>query len=322
MNETGKTVLMVSADSLFRKGSEADIRTSFMKKGLVEGIILLPGKNGMTIDAQAMLVLNAKKPASEEGVIFCIDATKPQKNSLHPPCSFSWVPPLWSSRREEQGISRMVPLEDILKQGGVISIPSLIQQESPQKSILYDGWRWEPLTLDNHRITMGRAVPLVPNGLSPVLTPDYINERGYFSLHKLDRTDIPAGDGLYIPPGSVIFSIQGDRDDPTTQTWYIDKVSLTGGDVHNLIGGEGIWWIELTDPSILSEYLGLLLHLAQSRVRFTVPKESLTRTGLTLSIPVPPIPVQIHIVKTLWKDTAIRTFLELLIQMPRVQASL
>jgi hypothetical protein len=340
LNDSGRAVIQIPAQTLIRKGAEGEIRTLFIRKGPIEGVILLSGESGPVVDAQVLLILNRNKPASRADQILCIDATRLKSNTSEPSnhidrlqspdesdFSYSRVCSCYQAWKEEPGFSRIVPVSEILDNDGVISIPYLVHGRKPEDRGNDDEWRWKLLSAENHQVFAGTACQTVPDGIYPVLTPQDIDETGHFSVQNMHKVSRIPSSGRVIPCGSVIFSIQeipaqkhGKKSIPPE--WYIDKVTLTGGHMKNLIGGEGVLWIELSDYTILSEYLGLILHLIQHRVRFTGTRDTIIRTGLHIQIPVPPVCQQIQIVKTIWKNEDIRAFFEQMIMIREHQSGI
>ena len=323
MSDNGRAVLLIPSESLVRRGADAEIRLAFMKKAPVEGVILLPGETGIPSDTQALLILN-KNRKELNNTIFCMDATKKpvqiQSSSEKDGSTCSWILSEWKKQEETPGISRLIPLSDIIENGGDINIPFLIHGVAAIDNPDNNRWRWVTLTPNNHRVMQGFSFPPDHEGTMPVLTPGDIDERGYFALQNLYKSLTPPDGRHVIPPGSVIFSVsindsKSGKNPDIISEWSIDNVTLIGMHVRTLLAGEGIFWIEITDPSLLSEYLGLLLHLMQQRVWFRGTPENFVRTGLEIRIPVPPVDVQAQLVKAIWKDETLRIFLEQMIRI-------
>ena len=138
LNSRGKGAIILPHGVLFRGNKEADIRRNLVRRGLIKGIIGLPANLFYGTGIPACIVVVDKENAHTRRGVFMIDASKGfikdgNKNRLREQ-DIHKIVTAFNERKEIQGYSRMVSLEEITDPVNDynLNIPRYIDSSEPE----------------------------------------------------------------------------------------------------------------------------------------------------------------------------------------------
>jgi type I restriction enzyme M protein len=136
LNSKGKGAIILPHGVLFRGNSEAVIRKNIINKGLIKGIIGLPANLFYGTGIPACIILIDKENAHTRKGIFIVDASKGfikdgNKNRLRDQ-DIHKIVDVFNKQIETPKYSRMVPLEEIVKNDYNLNIPRYIDTQEPE----------------------------------------------------------------------------------------------------------------------------------------------------------------------------------------------
>jgi len=145
LKSTGKAAVILPHGVLFRGGKEADIRKNLIKRGLIKGIIGLPGNLFYGTGIPACIVVIDKEHAHARTGIFMIDASKGfmkdgNKNRLRSQ-DIHKIVDVFNKQIELPRYSRMVPVAEIASPANDynLNIPRYIDSSEPEDLHDLDG---------------------------------------------------------------------------------------------------------------------------------------------------------------------------------------
>lgn len=132
LKDTGKAAIIVSSSSLYRMGSEREIRQRLIKSNAIDAIVSLPSNlfHGTSI-APNILILDNNKTSKD--IVF-IDASENFKRQGHTNTldenHESLILSLYNERKNSKGLCAVIRGEQVLeKEDGVLSVSSYIKKE-------------------------------------------------------------------------------------------------------------------------------------------------------------------------------------------------
>lgn len=136
LKSTGKGACILPHGVLFRGNAEGDIRRNLVRKGYIKGIIGLPPNLFYGTGIPACIVVVDKQDAAARKGIFMIDASAGfmkdgPKNRLRA-MDIHKIVDAFAKRREVPKYARMVPVEEIERNGFNLNIPRYIDSQTPE----------------------------------------------------------------------------------------------------------------------------------------------------------------------------------------------
>jgi type I restriction enzyme M protein len=136
LNSKGKGAVILPHGVLFRGNSEAVIRKNIIKKGLIKGIIGLPANLFYGTGIPACIILIDKENAHTRKGIFMVDASKGfikdgNKNRLRDQ-DIHKIVDIFNKQIETSKYSKMVSMEEIIKNDYNLNIPRYIDTQEPE----------------------------------------------------------------------------------------------------------------------------------------------------------------------------------------------
>ncbi|WP_223284584.1 type I restriction-modification system subunit M [Hymenobacter qilianensis] len=133
LNGTGRGAVVLPHGVLFRGNAEADIRRNLVQRGYLKGIIGLPPNLFYGTGIPACLLVLDKAGAADRQGIFMMDASKGflkdgPKNRLREQ-DIHRIVDMFGELREEPGYARMVPYEEIERNGYNLNIPRYVEAQ-------------------------------------------------------------------------------------------------------------------------------------------------------------------------------------------------
>lgn len=138
--DTGRVAVVMPNGALFRAGQEGKIRQSIIEADLLEGVIAL-GPNlfyGAGIPA-TILIFRAQKPKELKRHVYLVDATEilttgRAQNYLTDEQADE-IFQLYQDKEEREGLTRLVPAEEIEKNGFNLSIARYVQKPIEEEKV-------------------------------------------------------------------------------------------------------------------------------------------------------------------------------------------
>jgi type I restriction enzyme M protein len=153
----GRMAVILSNGALSRSGDEANIRKELCEKNLVETVIALPERLFQNTNVAASILIIRKK-SDYSGRVFFIDARYlaiSGKGSNHLPSSaVEEVVKIYSEKRQETGISRLVPQDELASTNYSLYVPRYIQSSTDISSRTLDEIVHEISELENELINI------------------------------------------------------------------------------------------------------------------------------------------------------------------------
>jgi type I restriction enzyme M protein len=136
LNSKGKGAIILPHGVLFRGNSESVIRKNIINKGLIKGIIGLPANLFYGTGIPACIILIDKENAHTRKGIFVVDASKGfikdgNKNRLRDQ-DIHRIVDVFNKQIETTKYSRMVAMEEIVKNDYNLNIPRYIDTQEPE----------------------------------------------------------------------------------------------------------------------------------------------------------------------------------------------
>jgi len=143
LKSTGKGACILPHGVLFRGNAEADIRRALVRKGYIKGIIGLPPNLFYGTGIPACIIVVDKEDAHARKGIFMIDASngflkEGPKNRLREQ-DIHKIVDVFNKRTTIEKYSRMVPVEEIEKNGFNLNLPRYIDSQTPEDHQDIDG---------------------------------------------------------------------------------------------------------------------------------------------------------------------------------------
>ncbi len=151
-NEDGKVGIVIDNGCLFRGGKEKAIRQEVVENDLVECVILLPEKLFFNTGAPgAIIIFNKNKPPERKGRILFINAS--DKFERHPEIrrmnrlserGIEEITEVYRKFADVEGFSRVVPLEEVRKNGYNLHVTLYVFPEEEEEEIdVLEEWEEE-----------------------------------------------------------------------------------------------------------------------------------------------------------------------------------
>lgn len=149
LNEKGKMAVVLDTGAVSRgsgntgKNRERDIRKEFVDKDLVEAVILLPENLFYNTTAPGIiLIINKAKPETRKSQILLINASKlfekgRPKNFL-PDESIQKISQIYLNWKEEEGISKIIPIEEAVRNDYNLSPSRYVAQNGEDDTLPLD----------------------------------------------------------------------------------------------------------------------------------------------------------------------------------------
>lgn len=146
LSDNGKMALVLDTGAVSRgsgsagKNRERDIRKEFVDKDFIESVLLLPENLFYNTTAPGIvLVFNKSKPVEERGQILLVNASKSfkkgrPKNYL-PDESIRQISSVYLNWKEENGLSRVVTMEEAAKNDYNLSPSRYVAQDGEDESL-------------------------------------------------------------------------------------------------------------------------------------------------------------------------------------------
>jgi type I restriction enzyme M protein len=138
LKSTGRGAIILPHGVLFRGNKEAEIRRNLLQRGLIEGVIGLPGNLFYGTGIPACIIVIDKAGAAEREGVFLVDASKGflkdgPKNRLRSR-DIHKIVDVYNSRREVPRYARLVPLDEIADPANDynLNIPRYIDASEPE----------------------------------------------------------------------------------------------------------------------------------------------------------------------------------------------
>ena len=136
LKSTGKGACILPHGVLFRGNAESDIRRNLIRKGYIKGIIGLPPNLFYGTGIPACIVVVDKQDANARNGIFMIDASAGflkdgPKNRLRA-MDIHKIVDAFNKRLDVPKYARMVPIEEIEREGFNLNIPRYIDSQTPE----------------------------------------------------------------------------------------------------------------------------------------------------------------------------------------------
>lgn len=146
LNDTGKMAVVLDTGAVSRgsgnvgKNRERDIRKEFVEQDLVQAVVLLPENLFYNTTAPGIiLVINKVKRKKQKDSVLLINAShlfkKGKPKNYLPDESIKKIAGIYLKWKEEDGISRMVPAEDIVKNDYNISPSRYVAQDGEDDTL-------------------------------------------------------------------------------------------------------------------------------------------------------------------------------------------
>jgi len=136
LKSTGQGAVILPHGVLFRGNTEADIRTSIIKRGYIKGIIGLPVNLFYGTGIPACIIILDKQNAQDRQGIFMIDASKGfvkdgNKNRLREQ-DIRKIVDIWTAQEEIEKFSHFASNEEIAKNEYNLNLPRYIDTSEPE----------------------------------------------------------------------------------------------------------------------------------------------------------------------------------------------
>jgi type I restriction enzyme M protein len=141
--ENGRAAIVLDNGCLFRGGKEKAIRAKILEEDLIECVILLPEKLFYNTGAPgAILIFSKNKPAERKGKVLFINAS--QEYEKHPEVrklnilsdkNIQKIANVYRTFGEVDGISRVVPLEEIKENDYNLNVTLYVFPEEKEEEI-------------------------------------------------------------------------------------------------------------------------------------------------------------------------------------------
>ena len=154
--ETGRVAVVLPDGVLSRGNVEGKIRNALLEADLIEAVIKFgPGLfYGTSLDP-VVVVLRAKKTPERKGKMLFIDAseiyTSQRANNFLSTEQADEIFALYSGFEDKPHLTRVVTLEDVRAEGGILTVQRYVEGAAKGEQISYDAARAELMTaLDEH----------------------------------------------------------------------------------------------------------------------------------------------------------------------------
>ena len=133
LNGTGRGAVVLPHGVLFRGNTEAGIRRNLVERGYLKGVVGLPPNLFYGTGIPACLLVLDKAGAADRTGIFMMDASKGYlkdgaKNRLREQ-DIHRIVDVFGAQRDEPGYARMVPNEEIARNGYNLNIPRYVEAQ-------------------------------------------------------------------------------------------------------------------------------------------------------------------------------------------------
>ena len=123
---------------LYRGGAEQKIRKYLLEHNAVDAVIQLPANLFFGVSIATCIIVLRKSARPDNQILF-IDASKEfvkngNKNRL-PPDNQNHIFQVFAERKEEEYFSRLVSIDDVLKNDANLSVSSYVEQEDTREAI-------------------------------------------------------------------------------------------------------------------------------------------------------------------------------------------
>ena len=134
LNGTGRGAVVLPHGVLFRGNAEADIRRNLVQRGYLKGIVGLPANLFYGTGIPACLLVLDKAGAADRKGVFMVDASQGfrkdgNKNRLREQ-DIHKIVDVFGELRDEPGYARMVPYEEIERNGYNLNIPRYVDAQT------------------------------------------------------------------------------------------------------------------------------------------------------------------------------------------------
>lgn len=136
LNDRGRGAVIVPAGVLFREGSEKTIRRNMLENHHIETVIAIPPSSfyGTTVPANILIL----KRSRETSDVLFIDASRffvkdRNLNRINAE-SIEKILAIYKSRKDEDGIAKLVPLEDIISNDCNLMVSRYLSYESSENT--------------------------------------------------------------------------------------------------------------------------------------------------------------------------------------------
>ena len=138
LSESGTAAIVEFPGVLYRGGKEQTIRKWLVENNYVDTIIQLPSNLFFGVGIATCIIVLRKSARPDNQILF-IDASKEfvkngNKNRLTPD-NQNHIFQVFAERKEEEYFSRLVSIDDVLKNDANLSVSSYVEQEDTREAI-------------------------------------------------------------------------------------------------------------------------------------------------------------------------------------------